>query len=401
MASKKNFNKSRIHQLLVAYVSNNISQADFTELMDDVEAAKHNEELGTFMQQVWDAQPVSQSFTETESAIMYRQILDDQRFNTSVKRKIPLYKMWYGIAASFILISLTAVLLFRYASNPSGSIFSKNQIMNDVAPGSNKAILTLGDGSKVVLTGQPNDSIMKKAGYLVKAANGELIYEKSTRPLTQVLYNAIETPRGGQYQVVLQDGTRVWLNSASVLRYPENFVGQKNRLVELTGEAYFEVAHNGKQPFIVKTPQQEVTVLGTHFNINSYTDETETKTTLLQGAVRVANTGDKNAGNNLTLVPGQQAVLKGNLLSLHLVDTDAETAWKNGYFIFKNEDLSSIMRKIARWYDLDVVYHEDITAKRYEGSVSRFKNVAEVLRIFELTNGIHFKLEGRRLTVMP
>lgn len=399
---KKNFDKSGIRQLLIAYVSNTIPYADYNELMDYVQKAKHDAELDAFMRQVWDAQPVTLPFSELESNALYKQILNDERFSAPVKKKKPVYKIWYGIAASLVLVTLAAALLFNDQHTfKNSSLFSKNEIKNDIMPGADKAILTLGDGSQIALAAIGNDSLMKRAGNIAKASDGQLVYGHSAKAGSQLAYNAVETPRGGQYQIVLPDGTKVWLNNASKLKFPESFTDQPKRMVELTGEAYFEVAHNKKQPFMVKTNQQDVEVLGTHFNVNSYPEENETRTTLLEGSVKVIKKQDKSGGNTLTLMPGQQAVLKGDLLSLTNVDLEAEMAWKNGYFKFNDEDLRSIMRKISRWYDVDVTYGQNIPDKRFEGSISRFKNVSEILRKFELTGGIHFKVEGRRITVMP
>lgn len=401
MTSEKNFNKSRIRQLLVAYVTNSIPHADYNELMDYVQEARRDTELYAFMEQVWNAQPIAQPFTELESKVLYQQILSDKRFTASPETKVPNYRMWYGIAASLVLISLIAILMLNYRGVFKEKEFlSKNIIKNDIPPGAQRAVLTLASGHQVELTTAGNDSLVKNSENIAKAADGQLIYQQSGK--TRVAsFNTIETPRGGQYQIILPDGTKVWLNSASRIKYPESFAGLHKRAIELSGEAYFEVAHNRRQPFIVKTDNQHVEVLGTHFNINSYADEGETRTTLLEGSVKVSKKQDKDQQQSLTLIPGQQAVLTGGILNVEKADLEAATAWKEGYFIFRDEELQSIMRKISRWYDVEVSYSKNIPYKRYEGSISRFKNVSEILRKFELTEGIHFKVEGRRITVMP
>jgi len=399
---ENSFDRSRVRQLLVAYVSNNIPYGDYNELMDYMQDAKHNTRLYGFMEQVWNAQSVAQPFTELESEVLYQQILSDKRFSgVTVKIKTPVYKIWYGIAASLALLTLTAVLML----NNSGffkekEFISKNIIKNDIKPGTSKAVLTLGNGSRVMLTSAGNDSLMKNASNIAKASDGQLVYDHSVKA-GRLTYNTIETPRGGQYQITLPDGTKVWLNTASRLKYPENFLGQPKREVELTGEAYFEVAHNKQQSFVVKTDKQDVTVLGTHFNVNSYPEENETRTTLLEGSVKIAKSLAKDQQNTLILIPGQQSVLRADRFTVQPADLEVAMAWKNGYFIFKDEDLHSIMRKISRWYDVEVVYGSNIPDKRYEGSISQFKNVSEILRKFELTGGVHFKVEGRRITVMP
>jgi len=222
-----------------------------------------------------------------------------------------------------------------------------------------------------------------------------------------VLYNTITTPRGGQYQVMLSDGSKVWLNAASSLHFPTSFTGQQ-RIVELTGEAYFEVAHvsavgeKNKLPFIVKIitasgARREVEVLGTHFNINAYNDESVVKTTLLEGSVKMT----QESGSTL-LIPGQQAQLNsnGDVNILKDADMDEAIAWKNGMFQFKKVDIKTIMRQIARWYDVDIEYQKNVDEKFY-AEISRNTNVSNVFRILEETGGVHFVIEGKKVVVLP
>jgi transmembrane sensor len=396
---KKNADKSRVYNLLVAYVSNEIHHDDYNELMDYIEFAKKDVELDAFMKRVWDSQPVTQSFTDFESKMLYGNILSDKRFQSPVKKKLPIYKSWYGIAASIVLMTLLGGMLFLYG-DPSKveSFFSRNEVKYDIKPGTNKAILTLADGTEVVLSDVKDDSLAKSTGSnIIQASGGQLVYENTSKVAGKLMYNAVETPRGGQYQVILPDGSKVWLNAASKLKYPVAFAGQEKRIVELSGEAYFEVAHNRKQPFIVKTEKQSLEVLGTHFNINSYADEAETKTTLLEGSVKVSNLKSQK---EILLQPGQESCLRGDLLNAGKADIETNMAWKDGHFIFKNEDLAGIMRKISRWYNVDIVYEGDVVNKHFVGSMSRFRNVSEVLRKFELTGSVHFKIEEGRITVM-
>ena len=384
-----------IQKLLTDYVSNVIVPADYQELMDYIERSKEDRELYHFMDQVWNSRPVTKSFTTLQSGLLYKNIINDPRFSAPpVQKSVPFYKNWYNIAAAAMLfICLSAGLLFFNKYAPDHQTQADNLVKNNIGPGSNKATLTLEDGRKIILTDAINGNLAIQAGVNIsKTADGQLVYKISDQENKKLSYNSIETPRGGQYQVNLPDGTRVWMNSASVLKFPTSFAAQPNRRVELTGEAYFEVAHDPKHPFKVKTAQQEVEVLGTHFNINSYTDEASTRTTLLQGRVKV---------NSTILKPGQESVLTSTSILVKPADIETTMAWKNGYFIFKNEDLPGIMRKISRWYDVEIVYPESLAGKHFEGSISRFKNVAEVLRKFELTGNIHFKIEGRRITAMP
>ncbi len=209
-------------------------------------------------------------------------------------------------------------------------------------------------------------------------------------------YNTITIPRGGQYQVILPDGTKVWLNSASSLKYPTVLLVNE-RKVERTGEGYFEVAKNKNMPFKVKFNEEEVEVLGTHFNIMAYTDEGETRATLLEGSVKISK-GEFSK----VLVPGEQTISQNNQANFTVRPADIESvlAWKNGIFSLQNSGIHQIMRQIARWYDVDVVYQGNLEDKVYGGRVSKSKNISEILRNLELTGTIHFKVEGRRITVM-
>lgn len=273
-----------------------------------------------------------------------------------------------------------------------------NQHVADVVPGGNRAVLTLANGKKIVLTGAGTGELAKQSGISIrKNHSGELVYTLSAQHNNAALeYNTTQTPRGGQYQLELADGTKVWLNASSSLKYPTRFAG-KERQVELTGEAYFEVTHNASMPFKVKTNKEIVTVLGTHFNVNAYHDEPSVKTTLLEGKVKVNALNSKASG---ILKPGEQAILTGDQIQITPGDTEAATSWKNGYFRFRGENIASIMRKLSRWYNIDVQYTITISDEGYYGTISRFKNIKQVLAVLSETGSVHFKVDGRRVTVM-
>ena len=309
------------------------------------------------------------------------------------------------ISAAVLLIAIAFGIYFYSSTNSTKSLDKKVQAQSDIPPGGNKATLTLADGSKISLTDAENGKLAEQSGIkVVKTADGQLEYtiSNSDNSSPSLSYNTIQTPAGGQYQINLPDGTKVWLNSASSLRYPVRFTG-KDRSVEITGEAYFEVAHNKTMPFKVITADQTVEVLGTHFNVMAYSDEASTNTTLIEGSVRVVK-------DNMSKViaPGQQSRVKMGRIDVVSANVQEVTAWKNGYFIFKSEDVKSIMRQIARWYDLEVEYQGNVSGKVFGAKISRFRNVSEVLSILESTGSIHFKIisdslgtEGRRIIVMP
>lgn len=320
-------------------------------------------------------------------------------------------RYYLHIAATVLLVLSTALYFFN---NRNSSLKPKDSIPNisrhEITPGGNKATLTLADGSRITLNDSANGEVAKQAGITItKTTDGQLVYTiTNVKPATQnvqIAYNTIETPKGGQYQVNLPDGSKVWLNAASSLHYPTRFTGQE-RKVTLIGEAYFEVTRNSAMPFRVVCNNQVIEVLGTHFNINSYTDEEVIKTTLLEGSIKVTPTNNLSPKEvaGVMLKPGQQSqITVGGIKNIKVinVDTDEAVAWKNGYFTFASENIESIMRKVSRWYDVEIHYEGNITREEFVGSVSKYEKVSEILTTLELTGLVNFKIEGRRITVMP
>jgi ferric-dicitrate binding protein FerR (iron transport regulator) len=266
-----------------------------------------------------------------------------------------------------------------------------------IIPGGNKAVLTLAGGRQIILDSLQNGSVALQGNtHILKLASGRLAYQPDHTGSGAIEYNTITTPKGGQYQVSLPDGSRVWLNAASSLRFPTSFDGNE-RQVEMTGEVYFEVAQNRDKPFFVRSGGFNVEVLGTHFDVNAYADEAVFKTTLLEGSVNVGNT----SGHSL-LEPGEQAVAGisgGNIRILREADTEAAVAWKNGRFEFSNADIPTIMRQIARWYDVDIRYEGNIPPEHFSGEVPRSCSLDKVLKIFALSQ-IHFRIEGKEIIVV-
>jgi transmembrane sensor len=316
---------------------------------------------------------------------------------TSKKRNL---KQLIPYAAAVVLLAAVGITAGKYFLKKEER---KTRAMAmqpaDLLPGSNKAILKLADGSEIALDDTRKGKIARQQNVLIaKTQNGQIVYQTDDsqeliKNITQ--YNAIITPRGGQYEVVLPDGTKVWLNSASSLKYPTTFTGADRR-VELSGEAYFEVAKNAAKPFFVKTGTQTVEVLGTHFNINSYTDEKAVKTTLLEGSVRVSSNTSKSV---VKIIPGEQAVnVASGINIIHDADIDEAMAWKNGKFLFRNTDLQTIMRQLSRWYDVDVEYQGTVAERHYRGRISRNVPVSQVFEILK-TSGLNFTINGRKIIV--
>jgi transmembrane sensor len=241
-----------------------------------------------------------------------------------------------------------------------------------------------------------NGTLLQKGATKITKQGGLLIYNDSgsTNQDAPIVYNTLSTPRGGQYQVVLSDGSKVWLNAASSLHFPTSFTGNQ-RVVELTGEAYFEVTKNKKKPFFVKVGDMQVKVLGTHFNINAYSDESSIKTSLLEGSVKIAK--GKVTG---LLNPGEQAVLdnQNDKVEIKKVNMDEVMAWKNGIFQFDGADLTTIMRDISRWYNVEIVYDGEEPMRRFEGKISRTAQLSDVLKILALSN-VKFIVVGNKIIV--
>lgn len=310
--------------------------------------------------------------------------------------KVVLWKRIAAVAAILLFVTISWLLYQHNLSTP----INETAVGNKIVPGGNRAFLTLSNGKKLSLADAVNGTLANDAGVVIsQSADGQLLYTVSDNHLgndkLSDQYNAIETPRGGQFQVILPDGTHVWLNAASVLKYPVRF-SKAERTVELVGEAYFEVAKDPKRPFILQTLDQKVAVLGTHFNVNVYPEDKLHKTTLLEGAIRVSS---KNGENPLLLKPGQEYESGHGKPKVRQVDAEESVAWKNGEFVFTDESLESIMNKIARWYNVSISYEQVDPSTRFGGAVSRFSEISKVLEKLELTGEVNFRIHGRRIIV--
>lgn len=312
-------------------------------------------------------------------------------------RIIP-WPFFFRIAAASLIIFISGVATYfvlRTTEHNTIVNTSSQQLKSVVAPGGNKAILTLSDGSTIILDDAKNGRVAKQGStQIVKLANGQLVYNASDDKPAEVVFNSLTTPRGGQFKLTLPDGSEVWLNAASSIKYPTTFIGNE-RKVEISGEAYFEIAHNSAKPFKVSVNGMEVKVLGTHFNINAYNDEISVKTTLLEGSISLTK-----AGAAITLKPGQQVQL-GNGMKMKVIDNvdiDQVVAWKNGYFSFNRADLQTVMRQIARWYDVEISYEGKIPERQFGGKIDRNSNASEILKILEESK-VHFSIEEKKIIV--
>jgi ferric-dicitrate binding protein FerR (iron transport regulator) len=324
----------------------------------------------------------------------------------SFTHKVFTFVQKWKYAAIILAILSVGIILYR-SPLPDGkqtvAVIKRSKYKNDIPPGTDKARLTLADGSVVVMDGHTSGMIKGYAGLNITSDHGLLSYKLLSKntAVNSRYYNIINTPAGCKYKVTLPDGTMVWLNSESSLKFPVVFSGNERR-VYLTGEAYFEVAKNKHKPFKVFSNHTVVRVLGTHFNVSAYHNEEAVKVTLLEGSVQISN-----GNQSKMIVPGEQASIKRDALvdmpqakiNVATTDVNESVAWKNNLFLFDSEDVESVMKKIARWYNVNIEYRDGIPQTHFSGSISRNNNISQILNMLELTGGVHFSIDGRKVIV--
>jgi transmembrane sensor len=315
--------------------------------------------------------------------------------STHSQRKIILSgsKWWNYAAAAILLFVVAGYFLLNNAKKPSP--VAQQPVKKDIPAGRQGAILTLSNGQRIILDSAGSGELTRDAGVRVIRKDGELSYGGNT---AETLYNQVVTPKGRKWQLTLSDGTKVWLNAASSVRYPLSFVG-KERVVEVSGETYFEVAPDKDRPFKIDIAGRgKIEVLGTHFDVNAYDDEDAIRATLLEGSVKVLR-----GSSSRLLSPGQQAVLNNGADDIKVINDaniDEVMAWRNGRFMFSDMDLKSIMRQLTRWYDVDVVYEGKVPEIRVGGIIHNDVYLSTVME-FLRENGVHYKIEGKKITIMP
>lgn len=388
---------NRLKYLLDQFIAKTISSGEEQELFQLIAKGIYDEEIKEYMSDAWQME-----YSELISKQQSKRILTAV-FNHHLGKVIPIQqkskKRFIWIAASIMLIA-ASVSLFLLVGKPSSTSLANNQskqTSNDVMPGTSGAILKLDDGSSIVLDNVSNGNLVQQGNTLVVKSDAAISYVKSNAQNDrQIHYNTIETPKGRQFQLVLEDGTKVWLNAASSIRFPVAFIG-KQRVVEITGEAYFEVAKNKQKPFQVMFNGSMVEVLGTHFNVNAYADEESMNTTLLEGSVKIVK------GESQKIIkPGEQAQIRndGSVRTVTNVNTDAVVAWKNNAFLFDNTDVKKLMRQLSRWYDVDVAFKGAIDESlTFNGTISRSAMLSTVLKMLESTGDVKFSIEGKRIIV--
>jgi len=389
----------RLSYLFYRVIDGTASQAEKLELAELSVQPEHEQRLAELLGEGWDTYAFREDvFSEAVSTNILNKAIESDGKSAEVipRTRKPVRRLsWVKYAAAIILICGVGAYWWMANRNTKNNISgNNNQSIAQIKPGGDKAILTLADGRTINLDSAANGNLANQAGVQIrKLASGQIAYEISSTQNEKVVWNTITTPKGGQYQLTLPDGTKVWLNAASSLRFPTAFTG-KERRVEITGEGYFEVEHNAEKPFYVSVGKTEVKVLGTHFNVMAYDDEEAKQITLLEGSVLVSQ-----ASNNAKLIPGQQAKVAADINVTNDVDLEQVVAWKNGAFVFgESMSMEEVMRQIARWYDVDVVFRHKISG-HIGGSVSRNANISEVLKILELTGAVKFEIDGRKVIV--
>lgn len=389
----------RLQYLFDLYTQGNCTPAEKRELYVLALASKNEVDVQKLLDKYWDMQTIEFRMPEEKAEVMVQSILGNETKVIPRVHRIHFRRSRWWAAAAAIIIMLGVGSYFTFFNKgEKKNEFVKTEPAKDVkAPATNRAMITLADGRTVYLDSAMNGQLAVQGNIkLVKLANGQIAYQTASGEIIKELkYNTLNNPRGSKViDMTLADGSRVWLNAGSSVTFPVAFIGNE-RKVSITGEAYFEVVHNTSMPFKVSKGEMEVTVLGTHFNVNAFDDEADIKVTLLEGSVKVNN--DKSIG---MLKPGQQAQVSNTIKVVDNADLKAVMAWKNGFFNFNNADIKILMREIARWYDVEVVYESAVPNLRFGGEMPRTTNLSQVMEILK-TSGVKFTIEGRRVTIRP
>jgi hypothetical protein len=402
----------RFKELLDKYSGNAISESEFTELCELLKVPEYEAEIKNILTEglpgceadMQDQDQLDHMLKKVLSVIRTgeKSSVVDPYHNKPVSNLLNVKRIWYKLSAVAAVLLIAGSVWFFLGKHSTVALEDlSKRYKNDVAPGHSGAVLTLSNGQSIILDSAENGLVTKDGDdAVVKNEDGILYTTVKEGQLTVPLYNTVSTDKGRQWHLTLPDGTKAWLNAASSIHFPLRFTGNE-RVVEISGEVYFEVVHNSKQPFKVKAGNQLIEDIGTRFNVNAYPDEATITTTLLEGSVSVKSaTVNKLPGTILS--PGQQSQFnnEGNLKLLYNANVEAALAWKDGLFRFEDADIKTIMRQLSRWYAVDVVYEGNIPAFPFMAKIPRDVPVSELLKLLELTNLVHFKIEGKTVTVM-
>lgn len=384
--------QERITYLLNGYLQNTLTPLETEELQQLMLEDETAPRVSASFQHIINSQQPDASYNPAQ----WESVVDHILYNKGTARVRRLFiRRVMAVAALFICMGLGAYLWLQSTHGNRQHTARQNKYPG-ITPGRNGAVLTLADGTQVELDSLGNALVATQKGTDIRMENGQLSYIASAQATNQPVYNTISTPKGRQFHITLADGTGVWLNAATTMRFPASFTGAE-RKVEVNGEAYFEVAQNAAMPFrVIVKEAGEINVLGTHFNVNDYNDEPDTKVTLLEGAVKV-----NKGGQSSVLQPGQQAQVTKTINVTSGVDLDRVVAWKNGTFSFGKEvSLAEMMRQIARWYDIEVKYEGAVPQREFGGKIHRTADIGAVLEVLE-ESGIRYRLNNKELMILP
>ena len=390
--------ESRLEYLFNCYIYNNYTSAEEEELMSLVSQPENKTIVQKLIENLIENTGSEIEMRDDAAASILQNILQANKAPViPIRNRKTVFSFWMRVAAATILfVSAATYFLIDKKDSAGAKVTPVAQNSPHILPGRDRAVLITSEGKTIMLDSVQNGVIAHQGNNKISKQGGLLIYNVPpfAKPEASVTYNTIVTPRGAQFQVILSDGSKVWLNSASSLRFPVGFADSQ-RTVELTGEAYFEVVKNKEKPFLVKVGDMQVKVLGTHFNIKAYNDESFIKTSLFEGSVKITR-GEASG----FLKPGEQALLNSsdNNIQISKANMDEAIAWKNGLFEFDGADITSIMKEIARWYDAEIVYTGKPPMRRFEGKISRNAQLSDVLRILELSS-VKFTVTGNKIII--
>lgn len=390
---------TRLAYLFYRYYSGEATADETEELMSLVRAGKNDPEMAALLEEFWGKSDQNDSFfSKEESEKIFNAIVSpDATMEQDIEPPALNTFYWWRYAAAAIIVLFGFGALYKFQSKSAKpAVAIVKSTITDFAPGGNRALLTLADGSTIVLDSAANGVLAKQGSTEVhKKENGQLVYNATNPDIIQPVnqMNKLSTPKGGQYQIVLPDGSKVWLNSSSSIKFPAIF-SKNERKVEVTGEVFFEVVKDKNRPFKVSFLENEIEVLGTSFNVMAYMDEASSKTTLVEGSVSL-----KNNRSQMFLKPGQQATVgTAGLISKKEVDIDEAIAWKKGQFYFRDATIEEVMKKAARWYDVQIEYQGKIPVRQFTGKVSMDVNISELLHMLKYA-GVNCKIENKKIII--
>lgn len=388
--------KERIEYLYQCYLNGSLNKDEYQELKRYLLEIDNQQEFNKLLDDTWS------ELSSKDLLDLNREKSDEIFYAIIKKNEVKKYRLrkLINVAAAAVFILVCAVVVLFYKKINENSLSERSNLEQEILPGGNRAFLTLDNGENIDLSSEKSEIKISETS-IAYADGAPLIQVKNNDNSTR--FFVLSTPKGGEYQVTLSDGTKVWLNSESKLKYPCRFIG-KERRVMLEGEGYFEVAKSKDKPFYVESKAQEIKVLGTHFNVNTY--EGSIKTTLVEGKVEVSKTASNSYQKAVVLKPGEQSLVQPFLKQILVteVNTLEFLDWKDGFFVFNNEPIKSIAKRLSRWYDVDFLFQGNVDNVKFTGNYSRSKSLSNLLKNIELTGTVKFKMnntiEGRRIMII-